>query len=119
MKPKILVLSSSYPKYKGDINGNFVYELSSKLSNNFDIHVLTPSFKGASKIEIVDRITIHHHKQFFINSVELAYGSDILAKIKKNFLYLFVVPFYILYQFLAIKKICKQLRKQRFQYSFY
>lgn len=104
---KILVLTSSYPKYKGDVNGNFIYELSTRLQKDFEIHVLAPIYKGALKKEIRDGIIIHRHKQFIYNNVELAYGSDILAKIKKNFLFLFVIPFYLYYQFWAIKKIIK------------
>lgn len=106
-KNKILVLTSSYPKYKGDVNGNFIYELSTRLQKDFEIHVLAPIYKGALKKEIRDGIIIHRHKQFIYNNVELAYGSDILAKIKKNFLFLFVIPFYLYYQFWAIKKIIK------------
>jgi hypothetical protein len=39
MKPRVLVITSSYPKYIGDINGNFVYELSKRLTNEFDIFI--------------------------------------------------------------------------------
>ena len=83
-KNKILVLTSSYPKYKGDVNGNFIYELSTRLQKDFEIHALAPTYKGALKKEICDGIIIHRHKQFIYNNVELAYGSNILAKIKKN-----------------------------------
>lgn len=105
VKPKILVLSSSYPKYKGDMNGVFIYNQVSQLKSFYDIHVLTPDYKGALSFEITEGIKIYRHKQFFTKNIELAYGSDILAKIKNNYLLLFVVLFFLLYQFLAIKKI--------------
>lgn len=111
-KPKLLVLTSSYPKYKGDINGNFVYELVTRLKSDFDIFVLAPAYLGSSSFETIDDIKIYRHKQFFVNTIELAYGSDILAKIKKNLIYLFVVPFYLLYQFISLRKIVKNEKIQ-------
>jgi glycosyltransferase involved in cell wall biosynthesis len=62
--------------------------------------------------DIIDDIKIYRHKQFFIEKVELAYGSDILAKIRKNLAYLFVVPFYLLYQFISLRKIVKNEKIQ-------
>lgn len=107
-KPKVLVLTSSYPKYNGDVNGNFVYELSIRLKSDFDIFVLAPAYRGSLSFEIIDDIKICRHKQFFLNNVELAYGSDILAKLKKNYLYLVVVPVFIIFQFLAIRRIVRK-----------
>lgn len=105
---KVLVLTSSYPKFKGDINGNFVYELAKRLKNDFDIHVLAPAFKNSLLYEEDDGIKIHRHKQFPVNGVELAYGTDILAKIKKNKLFILVVPFYLLMQFIALARVVKK-----------
>lgn len=105
---KLLVLTSSYPKYEGDVSGNFVYDLTSRLANNFEIHILAPAYKGSLSFEAVGSIKIHRHKQFLTNNIELAYGGGILAKIRKNYLYLFVVPFYFFYQFLAIGRISKK-----------
>lgn len=45
-KPKVLVLTSSYPKFEGDINGNFVFELIKRMKSDFEIFVLAPAFKG-------------------------------------------------------------------------
>ena len=106
-KPKLLVLTSSFPKYKGDINGNFVYELTVRLKSDFDIFVLAPAYKGCLKYEIIDDIKVFRHKQFIMNNVELAYGSDILAKIKKNYALIFVLPFYFYYLFNSFLKIIK------------
>ena len=111
-KPKLLVLTSSYPKYKGDINGNFVFELATRLKSDFDIFVLAPAYRESLNIEIIDDIKIYRHKQFFLNNVELAYGSDILAKIRKNYFYLFVVPVFLFFQFFAIQRIVKKEKIQ-------
>ena len=105
MKPKILVLSSSFPKYKGDINGNFVYELCSRLINDFEIHVLVPFYKGALKFEEIEGIKIHRHKQSIFNKTELAYGIGIYENLKKNKLKYLVLPFYFFYLIISLIKI--------------
>jgi len=107
-KPKVLILTSSYPKFKGDINGNFVYELAVRLKHDFDIFVLAPSYKGSLSFEIIDDVNIYRHKQFFTKNIELAYGSDILAKIKKNYIFVFVVPIFLLFQFYSIRRIVRK-----------
>lgn len=107
-KPKVLVLTSSYPKFKGDVNGNFVFELVTRLKCDFEIFVVAPGFNGSLKFEIIDGINIYRYKQFFLNNIELAYGSDILEKIKSNYLYLLVVPFFLFSQFQSIRKIVKK-----------
>ncbi|MDD5570348.1 MAG: glycosyltransferase family 4 protein [Bacteroidales bacterium] len=107
MKPKVLVISSSYPKHKGDVNGGFVYDLSSRLKNEFDVHVLAPFYKGALAEEISDEIKIHRHKQFTNSNIELAYGIGIYENLKKNKLKYLALPFYFLYLLISIIKITK------------
>jgi len=50
---KILVLSSSFPRYTGDFAGNFVYELTKRLKDNFlSAIILSPHDFGAKFQEI-------------------------------------------------------------------
>ena len=72
-KPKVLVLTSSYPKFPGDVNGNFVFELAIRLKNDFEIFVIAPAYKDSLPLEISDGIRIYRHRQFLIKNVELAY----------------------------------------------
>lgn len=105
---KVLLLTSSYPRYKGDSNGNFVFELANRIKTSYDVFVIAPVFPGCKSHEVVDGITIYRHRQFFLNKVQLAYGSDIMAKIKKNPLLSVVVPFFVVFQFLMICKVVKK-----------
>ncbi len=107
-KPKVLILTSSYPKYKGDVNGNFVYELAIRLKNDFDIFVLAPAFKGSPYFESVEEIKIFRHKQFLTKDIELAYGIGINENLKRNRLKYFILPFYFFYQIRLLGKITKK-----------
>ncbi len=106
MKHKILVVSSSYPKFKGDINGGFVHELSRRLINEFDVFVVSPWEKGLLKNEIMDGVCVYRHRQFIWN-VKLAYGIGLFENFKKSPLNYIFLPFYFLFQLFAIIKICK------------
>lgn len=108
MKEKILVLSSSYPQKAGDSNGNFIHELNCKLSAYYDIYVISPWEKGLSKNEKINNITIYRHKQFPLINIKLAYGIGIYEKIKANKFNYFVIPFFLLYQILMIRKVIKK-----------
>ena len=47
---KILVFASTFPRWKNDTIPGFVYELSKRLTKDFDVSVLTPMFPGAKKV---------------------------------------------------------------------
>jgi len=108
MRPIILCISSSYPKSPGDPNGVFVHELNKELLPYSEPIVISPLFKGGAKEEYIDNIKIYRHKQFIFNNIQLAYGTDILVKLRNNFLYYFVVPFFLTYQLFLIKKVIKR-----------
>ena len=48
---KLLVFASTFPRWKKDTFPPFVYELSKRLTKDFDVTVLTPSFPGAKEDE--------------------------------------------------------------------
>ena len=44
---KVLVMASTFPRWANDTNPPFVYELSKRLTNDFDITVLAPNYPGS------------------------------------------------------------------------
>lgn len=107
-KPKVIVLTSSYPKYKGDVNGNFVYELASRLQVDFEIFVIAPAFKGSPGFEVIEGINIYRHKQFITKNIELAYGIGIIENLKRNKLKYLLLPFYFFFQIQLLYRIIKK-----------
>ena len=84
MKKKVLVFTSTFPRWKNDTIPPFVYELSKRLTSDFDITVLTPNFPGAKKDEIVDGMKIHRFRYFPIEKFEkFASHEGILPTLKK------------------------------------
>ncbi|MCG3164366.1 MAG: GDP-mannose-dependent alpha-(1-6)-phosphatidylinositol monomannoside mannosyltransferase [Bacteroidia bacterium] len=108
---RVLVLTTSYPKFKGDINGGFVHELSKRLTNDFEIFVLAPYAADTKNEEEIDGIRIFRHPQFFWN-IELAYGAGIFEKLKSKPVYYFTLPFFFLFQLIWTLRICKKYNIQ-------
>ncbi|HRU01785.1 MAG TPA: glycosyltransferase [Victivallales bacterium] len=107
-KPRVLILTSSYPKYKGDVNGNFIYELATRLKSDFDIYVLAPAVKESLNYELCEDIKIYRHRQFIIRDIELAYGIGIYENLKKKKIKYFVLPWYFFFQIKELYKIVKE-----------
>lgn len=57
-KPRLLVLASTYPRWRGDPEPGFVHELAKRLVDDFTVTVLCPHAPGAALDEEVDGVRI-------------------------------------------------------------
>jgi hypothetical protein len=48
-RKRVLVLTSTFPRWQGDSEPPFVFELSRRLAERFDVVVLAPLVRHASK----------------------------------------------------------------------
>src|SRR3989338_2119934 len=109
-KKKLLVFASTFPRWKDDTNPPFVYELSKRLTNDFDVFVLAPHYKGAKRFEIVDNMKIYRFKYFIEKYEKLAGSGGILPTLKKNKLFYLQVPFFLTAEYFALKKLVKKIK---------
>lgn len=100
---KVLVLSSTFPRWVGDTNSPFVLDLSSRLNKSFDVSVLAPHYPGSKNFEIIGGLKVFRFR-YFISRFEQLTGG-ILPLLKKNKLYFFIVPFFLLGQLAAAIRI--------------
>jgi len=108
MKRKILVFASTFPRWKNDTNPPFVYELSKRLTKDFEIIVLAPHYPGAETYEEMDGMKVYRFRYFLKKYQKLAGSGGILPTIKKNKWYFFQVPFFMLGEYLALRKLVKK-----------
>jgi len=107
---KICMLTSSFPRFKGDPAGIFIYELCSALSRrDVDIEVVCPHDNGYRTRERWGRISIHRYPYFFPRRHQtLCYGAGILKNINRNGLAPVQLPFFLvmgaLYSFLIARE---------------
>ena len=102
---KILVLSSTFPRWKGDVEPPFVYELCRRLSKTFSVHVLAPHASGAFVEDTMEGIRVTRYRYFFSRWENLAFHGGILANLKQNPLRYALVPFFIMAQLAVLVRL--------------
>lgn len=112
MKTKrILVLTSTFPRWINDTTPPFVYDLEKRLSNDFEIHILAPHYKGAMKEEMIDGLYIHRFQYFWPEHLQkLCYEGGILSKLRNNkLLYIQVITF-VFFELITTIKLCRKYK---------
>ena len=110
-KKRLLILTSTFPRWEDDEDPPFVFELCDRLKTEYHIHVLAPHFPGASKEEDFTGIHVQRFRYFFAPFETLAYHGGILAKLKKNPFQYGLLPFFFMGELYAV---IQMLRHHRF-----
>lgn len=109
MKKKILVLSSTFPRWDNDHEPPFVFELSRRFTEEYDVHVLAPHAPGSKNKEMRSDLSIYRFRYAPERLEVLAYNGGIPTNLKKYPLrYLLVFPFIITELISAIRIIRKE-----------
>lgn len=111
-RPRVLVLTSTFPRWENDPEPAFVFELSRRLTEEFEVTVLSPRTPGSKRRENMADLRVIRFPYFFNRWEKLAmHGGGILNQLKTNPVYYLMVPFFLLGQLLAVIRL---LRNQRF-----
>jgi len=106
---KILMLSTTYPRYKGDLYANFVESLCDELGKKHSIQVVASSGEKAKDFEIRNNVKINRFTYFFPKNLQkLTYQGGITEVVKGNLLAKIQIPFFILSFFLKSLKFAKK-----------
>jgi len=110
--PRVLVLTSTFPRWENDTEPAFIFELSRRLAASFDVTVLSPRTPGSKRQEDMAGMRVIRFPYFFGRWEKLAmHGGGILNHLKTNPVYYLMVPFFLLGQLLAVSHL---LRNERF-----
>ena len=108
-KKRILVLTSTFPRWKNDHTPPFIFELEKRLVKDFEIHILAPHYQGAKKEEMMEGLHIHRFQYFWpVKLQKLCYEGGILPNLKKNKLLYIQALSLILFELIAAIKIVKK-----------
>jgi len=110
--PRVLVVTSTFPRWRQDTEPTFVFELSRRLTLSFDITVLAPRSPGSRERETMEGVHIIRFPYFFKRRENLAtHSGGILNRLRANRLNYLLVPFFFAGLFLATFRL---LRTGRF-----
>lgn len=103
---KILVITTTFPRWVNDSTPAFVFDLSKRLTKKYNLVVLAPHHYKAKKSEVMNGLRIYRFPYFLPEKHQkLCYNGGILPNIKKSFLAKIQVPFFLLSEYFFIKKI--------------
>ncbi|WP_212785290.1 glycosyltransferase [Ferrigenium kumadai] len=104
------MLTSTFPRWQGDKEPPFVFELCRRLGDKFDVVVLAPHAHGAERFESVDGIEVVRFRYFFSRWERLAYQGGILANLKRSRWCYLLLPFFFIAQLIALLRILRHRR---------
>ena len=110
MKPKILVLTTTFPRWKNDVDPPFVHELSRRLTSSFEVYVLTPHYPGAKYSERLDNIYVRRFLYFIPQWEKLAGSVGILPTLQRNKFYYLLIPFFLFAQIISSIILVRKIR---------
>jgi len=107
-RTRVLVLTSTFPRWEMDTEPAFVFELSRRLSESFNVTILSPRAPGSKKQESIAGLRVIRFPYFFSRWEKLAmHGGGILSQLETNPLYYLMVPFFLMGQLLAVIRLVR------------
>lgn len=105
-RPKILVLTSTFPRWKNDSEPAFVFELSRRLNAAFDVTILAPRSPGSKDKETMAGLRVIRFAYFIRRWENLAtHSGGILNRLRANPFNYLLVPFFLLGQIWALVRL--------------
>lgn len=104
-RPRIMVLSSTYPRWKGDPEPAFVHELCRRLGRHFRIVVVGPHAAGARRCERMDGVAIVRYRYAPSRMETLVNEGGIVTNLQRARWKMLLVPCFVLSQWWVARKI--------------
>jgi N-acetyl-alpha-D-glucosaminyl L-malate synthase BshA len=106
---KVLVLTTTFPRWKDDPTPAFVYELSRRLRcAGLEIVVLAPHHEGAESCKVMEGLKVYRFPYFYPTKYQrLCYGGGMLPNLKNSWLARLQLPFLCLSELFMTIKIIK------------
>lgn len=107
---KILVLTTTFPRWVNDKIPVFIYDLSKRLrENGIEIVILAPHDEEAKKIEMMDGMKVYRFPYFYPTKYQrLAYEGGIPSNLKRSYLAKLQAPLMLLSELYHSFKIVKK-----------
>jgi len=110
VRPRLLVLTSTYPRWPDDQEPGFVHELCKRLTDNFDVTVLSPHAPGATTVEIMDGVHVRRYRYAPAGLETLVNDGGIVTNLRRQPWKWLLVPGFLLKQAWATWRLIRCLR---------
>ena len=106
-RPTVLVLASTYPRWRGDPEPGFVHELCRRLTQHFQVIAVVPDAPGADRsghFEGVEVLRYRYAPRFLQTLVN---NGGVTVNLRRSAWKWLLVPFFVLGQYLAARRVLR------------
>jgi glycosyltransferase involved in cell wall biosynthesis len=103
-RPRLLVLASTYPRWKDDHEPSFVHELARRLTHRFDVVVVCPHAPGALRRERLDGVRVERYRYAPARLETLVNDGGIVTNLRRTPWKWLLVPGFMAMQWLAARR---------------
>lgn len=97
-RPRLLVLTSTYPRWEGDPEPGFVHELARRLTGRFHVTVLSPHAPGAAASDTMDGVEVIRYRYAPEAWETLVNDGGVVTNLRKAKWKYLLVPGFVLAQ---------------------
>ena len=101
-KPRVLVVTSTLPRWSGDTEPAFVLDLCRALATRYEVVALAPHCRGAERLERQPGLEVRRFRYFLERGEVLAYEGGILPKLRRRPWLWLLVPWFFLGLVMAV-----------------
>lgn len=111
-RPRLLVLSSTYPRWRGDPEPGFVHELTKRLAAHFEVMVIAPHAPGAAREEVLDGVSICRYRYAPVRWETLVNHGGVLINLRRSRWKWCLLPGFVLAQAWAVRRALHRFKPQ-------
>lgn len=108
--PVLLVLTSTYPRWRGDPEPAFIHELGKRLTGRFRVLLLGPHASGALREETLDGVEVYRYRYAPERWETLVNDGGIVTNLRRSKWKLLLVPGFVLAQTWWAMKLIRRER---------
>lgn len=109
-RARLLVLASTYPRWRDDPEPGFVHELCRRLVDRFDVRVIAPHAAGAATREVMDGVEVHRFRYAPMRLQTLVNDGGIGGNLKRSAWKWLLVPGFLMASFVATLQSMRRFR---------
>lgn len=106
-RARLLVLASTFPRWKNDHEPAFVYELARRLLAEFDVTVLCPHAPGARTEETMDSVEVRRFRYAPSHLETLVNNGGVVTNLRRARWKILLVPGFVLSQLWMAWRLCR------------